>query len=76
MKFGEMNIGESDQLVRAVLGLVFIAAFVLGVATDVLGYAALLLGVLLLATAIFRTCWVYSLFGISTAGRKKKGAQG
>ena len=72
MKIGEMNVGESDQLVRAVLGLVLVAAFVLGVAEGVAGYLALLFGVLLLATAAFRTCWLYSLIGISTAGRKKR----
>lgn len=74
------NVGSTDQLVRIVLGAVFL---VVGVAGYV-GYVSLawigigqalaavvvaVLGLILLATGASRTCLIYAALGISTNGR-------
>lgn len=59
------NVGTADRLVRIVLGLGLLAAFFL---TNNSGpwHWAYLIGIVPLATGLFSTCPVYSVFGIST----------
>lgn len=61
-----VNVGSTDRIIRIVAGLVLIA------------WAALFngpvwawIGVVPLATGIFRICPAYSIFGINTCGVKK-----
>ena len=62
----QKNVGGADRIIRIVLGLVILAA---GYANGSLWG---LLGLVLLATAIFRWCPVYIPFGISTKKAKLK----
>jgi len=76
MKFGEKNVGEIDRVVRAILGLALLSAYVGRYFADPWQYAALALGLLMVATAAYETCPTYSVLGISTcplkpAGKKK-----
>lgn len=55
------NVGNTDRILRVVLGLVLISLFFLG-PTTLLGW----LGVIVLATALLRFCPAYAIFGINT----------
>lgn len=55
------NVGGIDRILRIVAGLVLIGLTLFGV-IGVWGW----IGVLLLATGLFRTCPAYSLLGVNT----------
>lgn len=73
-----MNVGVLDRWVRFVLGLVLVmAAFVSPLAELVAGWGAwkyllTACGVVMLATALFRFCPAYTLFGIRTCPRTSR----
>jgi len=64
----EQNVGNTDRIIRAVAGAILVilalAAFV-----GALKYIALLVGVVLLATAATSRCPAYSIFGLRTRDR-------
>lgn len=64
----EKNMGQTDRIIRAVIGIVAIIAFFMVSG----GWAWLLLvvGVVLLATSAMGSCPPYSLLGINTCARK------
>lgn len=64
------NVGSLDRGIRLVLGVALIAAALLsgwtffdGIA---LRYGAVAVGIVMLATAAFRTCPLYTLLGVKT----------
>ena len=59
------NVGGIDRILRIVAGLVFIALAATGV-VGAWGY----LGVIVLATGVFRFCGAYTLFGLNTCQLK------
>jgi len=61
-----INVGTPDRIVRVVLGLVLIAL----AATQTVGWWGWL-GVIPLATGLFRVCPAYSLLGINTCATRK-----
>jgi hypothetical protein len=68
--FRQANVGTVDRIVRIALGallivLPFTTAFDLW-GGDVLGYAAPIVGVVLILTALVRFCPLYSLLGANT----------
>lgn len=60
------NVGTIDRVIRIALGLVLIGATLMG-AIGVWGW----LGLILIATGLFRFCPVYLPFGLSTCAVKK-----
>jgi membrane protein implicated in regulation of membrane protease activity len=58
------NVGNTDRLLRIVLGLVLVALVFVGPKTS-LGW----LGLIPLATGFLRTCPLYSILGLSTCKR-------
>ena len=63
------NIGTADRAIRLVVGLVLVALPLLtgfAAATPLLWWAALVVGVVLLATAGMRFCPLYTLLGVRT----------
>jgi hypothetical protein len=64
------NVGSADRVVRIGLGLALaIAAFVPGLglsATPLLQWGAVVVGIVLIATAVVRFCPLYRILGIST----------
>jgi hypothetical protein len=60
------NVGSIDRVLRLVLGLALIAL----AATGIVG-AWGWLGVVPVATALFRFCPAYTLLGVNTCGIKK-----
>ena len=61
------NVGGIDRILRIVVGLVLIAL----AATGTIGWWGWI-GVLPLATGVFRVCPAYSLLGMNTCPLKKK----
>lgn len=62
----QINVGTLDRVLRIVAGLVLIAL----AATGTVGWWGWL-GVVLLATGVFRFCPAYTLLGMNTCGLKK-----
>ena len=60
------NVGSIDRIIRILIGLGLIAATLMGV-IGVWGW----LGVIVLATGVFRFCPAYLPFGLSTCQTKK-----
>jgi Protein of unknown function (DUF2892) len=63
------NVGTLDRGLRVVLGLALIAFAVFGAAEISWRWVGWI-GVIPIATAIFGTCPLYSLLGISSAGNE------
>ena len=59
------NVGGIDRILRIVAGLVLIALAATGV-VGAWGY----LGIVVLATGVFRFCGAYTLFGMNTCAIK------
>lgn len=63
----KMNVGSTDRVLRVVAGIVLLAlVFVLEGNARWLG----LIGIVPLATGLFRFCPVYALFGLNTCPMK------
>jgi hypothetical protein len=64
------NVGNSDKVVRAVLGVVAaVLAFVVGI-TTVWGIVLAVVAVIALVTAAVGFCPLYRLFGVNTCQTK------
>ena len=68
------NMGTTDRIVRALVGIALIAVFVLDLVAGLLGIAGAAIGVVLLVTAAIRWCPPYALLGINTRGRDESAA--
>jgi len=66
MKLFEKNVGSADRLVRALFGAVALLATYFGYVHEPVSYGIILIGIILLATAITSSCLIYSLFGFNT----------
>lgn len=60
------NVGNIDKVVRVIIAIVAGALYFTGTVTGVLGYIALAVGVIMLATAAMGSCPIYSIFGMSS----------
>ena len=64
------NVGTTDRILRATLGVVLLLApFVLGLPlfeSTVATTVSVIVGLVMLGTAAFRLCPLYSLFGFNT----------
>jgi len=62
------NVGGTDRILRIVVGLVLVSLFfVLEGNARYLG----LIGLVMIATGVFRFCPAYTLLGMNTCGMKK-----
>jgi hypothetical protein len=55
------NVGNTDRLIRAIVGILLIGSFLLG-----RSWVGGLIGAVLLSTAYLRFCPAYTLFGFSS----------
>ena len=63
------NVGTLDRIVRIVVGLALLAGFFLN--ADASLRWLYLIGIVPLATGLFGSCALYSLFGVSTCAVKR-----
>lgn len=64
------NVGNLDRAIRALAGVLLIAAFAFGLIAGTPGIVALVAGLVLALTAALRWCPPYALLGINTCARK------
>jgi hypothetical protein len=60
------NIGFLDRIIRIILSVVFAALYFMQVITGTFGLILLIVGGILLATALVDFCPLYKLFGINS----------
>ena len=65
----EKNMGSADRAIRAVLGVLLVIAFFAWL-SGTWAWVALIVGVVMLATAAMGSCPPYSLLGINTCKTK------
>ena len=64
------NMGTVDRVIRTLVGIAAIAAWALGLLEGTLATIALVVGVVLVATAVLRWCPPYALIGLNTGASK------
>ena len=64
------NVGTIDRVIRAIVGIVAIAAYAMGMLQGTLGIVALVVGIVMLGTAAISWCPPYTLLGINTCSTK------
>ena len=60
------NLGSIDRAIRVILGILFAVLYFTNVIAGVIGIILLVLGAILILTAIFSFCPIYWPFGLST----------
>ena len=65
------NIGSTDRIIRIVAGIAILASFFL---LDGNARGLALIGIVPLATRLFRWCPAYALLGLNTCGTARKAA--
>ncbi len=65
------NVGTIDRIIRAVAGIALVASYLMGLLAGTLGIVALVVGIVLIATAAVRWCPPYSLLGINTGAKSE-----
>jgi hypothetical protein len=60
------NIGFLDRIIRIILSVVFAALYFMQVITGTFGLILLIVGGILLATALVDFCPLYKIFGINS----------
>ena len=63
------NIGTLDRSIRAIVGIALIALWPLGLLQGTAAIFALVVGIVMLVTALLRWCPPYGLLGINTGAR-------
>lgn len=65
----KMNVGKIDRTIRAIVGVIALSLWPLGFVEGTIGIVALVIGLVLLGTAVFGWCPPYALLGINTGAR-------
>ena len=60
------NMGTVDRTIRIIAGVAAVLAWPLGFLQGTVGIVALVVGIVLIATAVLRWCPPYDLLGINT----------
>jgi hypothetical protein len=63
------NVGTIDRGIRLLVGIALIALWPMGLLQGTTAIIALVVGVVMLATALLRWCPPYGLLGINTGAR-------
>lgn len=64
------NVGSTDRIIRLAVGVVLILLAFLAGWTGLWKWLGVIVGVVLVGTALMRSCPAYSILGISTCKRK------
>ncbi|MGC4038576.1 MAG: DUF2892 domain-containing protein [Chitinophagaceae bacterium] len=65
------NMGTADRIIRTIVALVIVFLFIQKQITGIVGYVLIAFAAVFLVTSLFGTCPLYSLFGLSTCGKKQ-----
>lgn len=69
----QRNVGNVDRGIRGLVGVVLLLVFFLAPPANVILYwGALVVGIVMVATAALGWCPPYSIFGINTCGTQSK----
>ena len=63
------NVGNLDRILRIVIGVVLAALYLYGTVTGALGVVLLVVGIVLILTALFKFCPIYRILGLNTCPR-------
>ena len=63
------NMGTIDRIIRAIVGIALIATWSFDLLQGVSATIALVVGIVMLLTALLRWCPPYAQFGINTGAR-------
>ena len=66
------NVGTIDRAIRGLAGIALLAIYFLGVVQGTLGMVAVIVGIVLLGTALLGWCPPYSLLGINTCASRQR----
>ena len=69
----KQNVGSLDRIIRLVIAAVLALLYYLNILSGIWGNVLLVIGALLLVTAIFGFCPLYSLLRINTCAVPQKG---
>lgn len=64
------NIGNTDKVLRMLIAVVIMVLYYMGYITDTLAMVLLVVGIVLLLTALISRCPLYSIFGINSFKNK------
>lgn len=64
------NVGSTDRIIRLAVGIVLILLAFLAGWTGLWKWLGVIVGVVLVGTALMRSCPAYSILGITTCPRK------
>jgi hypothetical protein len=64
------NVGSFDRILRIVLGIVLGVLYFNGTLAGGLGIAALIVGIVLIVTALIKFCPLYRILGLNTCSTK------
>jgi hypothetical protein len=67
------NVGGTDGLIRAILGIILGTLYFIGVVNDTTGIILFLAGGVLLFTSMEGFCPLYAMFGINTRHHRHAG---
>lgn len=66
----QINIGTPDRIIRLVLGIVLVLLPFVASLTTLWTWVSVVVGIVLVLTAVLRFCPAYSILGIRTGGEK------
>lgn len=61
-----VNVGSLDRIIRLVAGIVLAVLYFNGTVAGGLGIVALVVGIVLILTALFKFCPIYRVLGLNT----------
>jgi hypothetical protein len=62
------NVGTVDRAIRGIVGIAAIIAYAMGMLEGTMAIVALVVGVVMIGTAVLAWCPPYALLGLSTRG--------
>lgn len=66
----KINVGKFDKVIRILIAAIISTLYITGILSGTLGVILLLVGGVLLVTALVNFCPLYSLFGINSCPKK------
>lgn len=66
------NMGVADRVIRLLLVIVFIALYIQGTISGVVGWSLLAVSIIFLLTSLAGACPLYTLLGIRTCKAKAR----